>query len=253
MLKNNISVVFAVAITFVCVLCLYLCVCVCRCFVFSFIVSFPFFLSVSSSVSFPIRRRYRYTSCDAYRSEKWVVTRECSSYFRRDFLFLRVSVYDSFFQRTEILVPRFIQNFFTMVFHYVPLHSRIEFIEDIATRKLWNRSSPLPLPVVLCVAVRFNMTGSCSFFCPSWMRHWKDYVGWNPYKLSSPGRPLADEPPGPITNEDILTVSFPERNFSMLWLFELLFSWWDVCAVSVQQPSHKRGCVAPYLSVRAVL
>lgn len=42
-------------------------------------------------------------------------------------------------------------------------------------------------------------------FCvsSSWMRHWRDYVGWDrDWNLS--GRPLVTDSPGPITNEDIL-------------------------------------------------
>lgn len=38
------------------------------------------------------------------------------------------------------------------------------------------------------------------------MRRWEDYVGWNIFDWSSPKPPVFKEPPGPITNREILEV-----------------------------------------------
>lgn len=39
-----------------------------------------------------------------------------------------------------------------------------------------------------------------------WMRRWDGYVGWNTLDWSVPEKPIFTDPPGPITNEDILEV-----------------------------------------------
>lgn len=39
------------------------------------------------------------------------------------------------------------------------------------------------------------------------MRRWEDYVGWNSFDWSAPLQPNYMDPPGPITNEEVLEVS----------------------------------------------
>lgn len=41
---------------------------------------------------------------------------------------------------------------------------------------------------------------------PRWMRRWEQYVGWNSFDWSTPVPPVFKEPPGPITNREILEV-----------------------------------------------
>lgn len=40
----------------------------------------------------------------------------------------------------------------------------------------------------------------------SWMRRWRKYVGWDTFDRSFASMPSINDPPGPITNEEVLEV-----------------------------------------------